>query len=166
MTEQEMYDCLKIDEFNLDEKWRTYPAKYMSLCDALNDQRLQVEELRHKFDLLKSGKSLDVKDDPTKYGFKRATEATVDAIVEQQPDIMRMKEEIRLATYVMKKYQSLVDAMDSKKKALENLVHLASMQYYSEPTAKAGTSPLVGKKIREKSVNERIREEMKKGDNE
>jgi len=135
---------LQIDENNLDKEWLAQPSMFFKCAeDAAMAKRL-LDQARNKLEVTKAKVSKDVRENPGNYDLQKVTEAAVEVAVSGDDEYQEAQEAVVDARYAVGICDAMVSAMDHRRRALENLVHLFLSSYYSEPRAPRGKEEEVG----------------------
>lgn len=143
-----------IDLNQLDKEWLGQAELFYQWSRYLADCRAFTETKRREVDLTKAEVFLDVVQNPTRYGFtaevdpKKPNEIkpikpTVDAInaaVESSQEYQIANKELIAARHTQDVAVAVVDSLDHRKRALENLVRLHLAGYFATPQSNSGES--------------------------
>ena len=149
---------LVIDVNNLDTELLMQPQLYAKYGEELAKTKTKMDKLKDKLELVRAELDTDIRKDPTLYGLekgKKPTEAQIQSLILQQPEYKRALDRYYK---VKEKYETLkvaVTAMEQRKSALENIVRLIALQYFSGPVGVHDFSAL------QKNYEEKVREEIK-----
>lgn len=128
---------IKIDLHALDREWLNLPfqiAEYGEKCAKAKKKMLKSQE---KVKTIRSEIVLEVNRNPNLMGKgQKATGVNVEAYYRDHPDHQDAKVESIQAEHDYDVLQGAVFAFQAKKQALENLVKLHGMDYFSEPHVK------------------------------
>ncbi len=127
-----------LDDKKLDEEWNRQSRLYYKWGIKLADARAEVERAKASRDLVYAELNKDIRSDPVKYDLPKTTESLVESII-----LIQDKYKLVLEKYISVKHKMdvltvTVEALDHRKKALENLVRLFEMNYFSEPKGPRG----------------------------
>ena len=138
MKNQE-FDIFDLDKFRLDEEWVEQPKLYFESASKLAASRQEYERAKAERDVVKAEEELKVRNNPEKYGLEKTTEAAIGQVVTTSLKLRVANEKIITTKYEMDMQQAEVDALEHRKKALENLVQLEARNYFSAPKASKET---------------------------
>lgn len=124
-----------INEHQLDKEWLKFPRVYYQWSVKLADARRDMEVARRRSDLLKAELGSDIRNDPVKYGIGKVTETAIEAAILGQPLYTKAIESYATQRHNVEVIQAAVSALDMKKAALEGMVKLLALNYYSTPRA-------------------------------
>lgn len=127
-----------IDEMQLDKEWNGQAERFFRMASKLANAKQEYEELENAFKVTKAELELDIRSDPQKYGLDKTTEATVAATVLVQRQYSEAATQVREARHAVDILSAAVEAMQHRKRALENLVSLHLANYYAVPQTTAG----------------------------
>lgn len=134
-------DLFEIDVENLDEEWMMQPKVFLKYSLKSVDARETFERAKAKLDVVKAELDLMIRRDPATFDLEKITESAITNTILLQPEYKEAQEEVHAAQHAYNVLQATVQALDHRKRALENLVDLHGMQYFAEPQAgKAGRS--------------------------
>lgn len=132
MPEQDL-GFLEIDENDLQKAWvdqvrlrYEYGAK-LSAARKVHDERKGVLAIKT------AEISLDIRTHPENYTLPKITEDVVKAAVLVQDEYKQALQDLIDARYDLEMLENAVDALEHKKKALENIVSLTLSELRSEP---------------------------------
>src|SRR5690606_19360446 len=77
----------------------------------------------------------DIRSDPESFQLEKVTEKAVEATVPLHPKVAKARQSLIEAKHGADVLQAAVNALEHRKRALESLVQLYGMEYYSEPRA-------------------------------
>ena len=132
-------DLFVLDPNRLDMEWGLQARFYRREAEKLADLRKKLEEAKADRDVALAEMGQKVRSNPAVYGLEKAT---VDAVKEVVA-IKTRKDEQKVieAQHAYDVQRALVDAIDHRKAALENLVKLRLAAYYADPQMPRGVSP-------------------------
>lgn len=124
---------IHIDPTKLDLEWIDQPNKRMQFSQLCADAQQLVRELKNDMDVLEAQIMLEVYQNPDKFNLPKLTVDTAKAAVELDPRVRKIKQEYLEAQNDHELLKGALDAIDDRKKALENLVSLLIADYFSGP---------------------------------
>lgn len=127
--EKDMY----IDENALDIEFLEQPSLMARYSKMLADARLEKDLAKERLELVKAEISLDIRDNPDKYALEKVTDKAVEACVLAEDSYKDAQKEYNDANYEVNLFQGVVNAIEHRKSALENLVRLYGQQYFAGP---------------------------------
>ncbi len=129
-------DFLTIDPHELPEQWQQQPRLFYHWSKKVADARQALDEADAELDVVDAELSLNIRDEPEKYGLEKITEASVSSTILLQPKHKKALKAKIEARHTLDTYQAAVSALDHKKKGLEKHVDLLIAGLYSLPKQK------------------------------
>ena len=126
----------QIDKNNLDAEWLRQSNLYNKYAAKAADARRDFDECKNVLEVVKAEVSLSIRQSPEHHGISKVTEAVINQTVEIQGAVKDAQNDVVIARYQHEICSAAVNALDHKKKALENLVTLFMADYFSSPRAK------------------------------
>lgn len=142
-------DLFDLNPHRLDEEWLKQARYYHKYAVELADAREAHERAKSARDVVGAELALDVRSQPEKYGFDGPKGPTVDAVQQTVLTAKTYREAdaaVIKARHALDVVQAFVDALDHRKKALENLVELRLADYFSDPRAPKGAERVTGER--------------------
>ncbi len=133
MKEPDIFD---LDKDALDEEWIAQPRLYHEHAEKLADARTEWERNKSNLEVVEAELDKDIRLNPSKYELEKITEPVVEKTIALQSRHQKAKRATTDAKHKVDLIQAVVDALDHRKKALENLVQLRLANYFSEPRVK------------------------------
>lgn len=133
---KEDFDFFEIDPNRLDEEWLRHPGLYHKHAIILANAREEYERKKADLEIIIAEIDRKIRLAPSDFGLEKITEAVVSNTVIIQPAYRTLQKEIIEAKHVVAVSEAAVSTMEHKKKALENIVQLRGMDYFSEPKAR------------------------------
>lgn len=130
---ENLREHLEINPNALDIEWLDQPGLFFELSSALADEKLKLEKLKGAAEIALADEAKEVREDPSKYGLAKVTEAGIKEAVTGSTTNAKWTRRINGQKHSVDILQSAVSACDHKKRALENLVTLHGQQYFSSP---------------------------------
>ena len=124
-------NIFKIDRNALDIEWERQASTVYIIGRMSADARLLFEDLKRQLELKKADAYSAIKRDPDKYGLGKVTEVALANCVIQLPEIAELIDKVNHAQRRVLLCKAAVDALESKKKALEGLTDLIQVGYFS-----------------------------------
>lgn len=137
------FDFFRPDEHRLDQEWLEQPRLFGKHALQLADARREHEETKAERDVIVAEIDMDIRRDPVKYDLPKVTEGSVEKLILLQPRYQKAQRKVIEAKHRVDVLQAVCDALEHRKKALENLVHLHGQDYFSTPTPPKGTREAV-----------------------
>jgi hypothetical protein len=126
------------DPNELDKEWCNQPRLRFRYGQELADARRGLATAKAELEVSEAELDLAVRSDPGKYGLEKVTEAAVKSTVPTLKQYQKAKRAVIDAQYAVDVLDAAVSSIDHRKKALEDLVQLFMMDYYSKPKAPEG----------------------------
>ena len=136
---------LQIDENQLDREWLDQPRLYFSYAREEADARRDWDAAKNSLELIRAETDQTIRDDPSRYGLGKTTEATIASAVVIQQEYQDAQEKANQARHRFDVCHAMVVALDHRKRALEHLVTLFMANYFSKPKARQGTEEQMDK---------------------
>lgn len=137
-AKQRAEKILEINPYKLDEEWLEQAKLFFSFAADLADVKMVHDKAKANLELVEAELDREIRSDPAKYNIDKVTETSIKNAVITRSRYQKAQEELITARYDVAIHQAAVDAMDQRKKALENMVQLDGRNYYAEPTAPKG----------------------------
>lgn len=131
--DKEEFDFFEIDPNRLDEEWLWHPKLYHEHAIKLADARKEYEQKKAELEVLTAEIDREIRLTPSGFGLEKITETVVANTVIIQPSYRKLQKEVIEAKHNVAIAEAAVSTMEHKKKALENIVQLRGMDYFSEP---------------------------------
>ena len=124
----------EVDEMRLEAEWVKQPGLFMRYNQQLTAAQDNRDRARAKLDLLQAQVSSAVRADPERYGVPaKYTEAVITNAVTTNADVQAAQKQFFDFRAEAAYLDRALTALEHKKKALESLVSLHAMGYYSAP---------------------------------
>jgi len=125
-------ELFQIDIHELDVEWMNLPQLYYEYASKLGAARVLFEQAKNHLEEVKAKLDADIRANPDVYGVTddKLTEPRIERIILTQPEY---KQAFKSYLNARKRYELLkavVNALDYKRSALENLVKLYASQYF------------------------------------
>lgn len=133
-------DFFDIDEFHLDREWIRQSRLYLSHAEKLANAKQRFEEAKSSRDVTYAELYKKIRSKPEDYDLPKVTEESLKHLIILQDDYRDADKEVITAKHTVDILQAAVDALDHKKRALENLVHLQISGYHSDPKPPKGAT--------------------------
>lgn len=125
-------DDLEIDKYALDEEWEKQSLLYMKWAERHAEAIKERDILWQKKKVLRAELDQEIRQSFMYEGMK-FTETLIDSKIRMRKEYQEVQERLIEANKNVNVLDSAKWAMDSKKKALENMTSLWLGGYYSEP---------------------------------
>lgn len=154
-TKEDARRILEIDPLQLDKEWLKQPMLFFDFAAELVEAKNVLDQAKAELELIDADIDREIRRDPEKYGVIKITENIVAAIIPSRPKHKEAYTKFIEAKYEVGIIQAAVDALDQRKKALENLVTLHGQNYFAEPRTPKGMGEEVGEMKRSAAFNRR-----------
>ena len=133
----------EIDMHQLDREWVAQPRLYATHARKLAKAKQAEAETKAMLDVVRAELDLSIRKSPIDFDLEKPTEGSITATILVQKEYKTALNQYNAARYTVGLVQGVVDALDHRKKALENLVHLHGQNYFATPRAKGVSSETV-----------------------
>jgi hypothetical protein len=144
MSDDSLFD---IDMNQLHTAWLSQPKRYHDAAMELAEARAEWEYSKTRRDVLLAELQMKIRRDPEVYGLSKPTDKSVEATLTALPQYTKIENAVTDAKHKVDVCQAHVDALDHRKKALENLVQLEGRDYFSTPRVPKGAESKVREKV-------------------
>lgn len=151
---------LEISPNDLDKEWLGQPQAYMKYAAASAHFRKLSDFAKEKVKTVEATLKADASEDPDSC-LGTGVKATVDrvaAYATSHPEFIKAKKEAIEAEYRANMALNAVFAFQQRKDALENLVRLHSMEYFSSPDAKRDINRAFDREARHKAAINNVKQ--------
>ncbi len=152
MPRTDEFDFFDLDKYALDNEWMNQPKLYFKYALKLADAREAFERAKAERDVVEAELDKDIRLHPQNYDMAKVREASVQQTILLQVQYKEANNDVIVAKHEVDVLQAVIDALDHRKRALENLVSLHAAQYFSEPRAKG-----VGREVADNMTKKKIR---------
>ncbi len=143
----------------LDKEWLAQPERVYDYCTQLAEAKQQLNQAKATLELVEAEGDRDVRLHPSTYGIDKLSEARIKNAVILTASYRQAYKEVIQAQHACDVLQAAVTALEHKKRALENLVHLFSMSYFSEPKAEEGDYDAMRESRRDRVLRTKTKKE-------
>lgn len=126
-----------IDPDRLDQEWLGHSELVYQYALKLADAKKKLNEAKDTVKVVEAEVARDVRLHPSRHHVDKVTEQTVKHAVQLSAQYQDASEEEIVAQHEADVLQAACNALEHKKRALENLVQLWAMSYFAEPKAPA-----------------------------
>lgn len=130
---------LSVDELSLDKDWSIQARLAKKWHLKLAQARDKLDTAKDQLEYIKSKLTVDIREDPASFGLRKATDKSIEAATVIHDRFQSAKEEVRQAKKEVGEIEAVTTAIEHKKKALEKMVDLWTMGYFSEPRASSNS---------------------------
>lgn len=161
---QEQFDFqadLEIDPVALDCEWISQPQRFMKYAQAAADASKHRELIKDQLNLLRAKLDQEIRATASNDG-EKITEAVVVSRINQNVSYQALNQDLIQAEYNLELMQYAVRSMDQRKVALENLVRLFGMEYFSGPREPQDIGKRYGEWANKKGTRNKIKDRMRR----
>jgi hypothetical protein len=143
-------NILEIDKFNLDVEWARQPQLYYEYAEKLAQARSNLERERNRKEVRLAELERLIRENPQIHGIEgKPTEASIQAAIKVHKTYTNVNKKVAEAQYEVNICFAMVEALDHKKRGLEQMVSLDARNYYAKPYTR------VDHKQRQDSLNKK-----------
>lgn len=125
---------LSINKFRLDEECLSHSSLYFRYAEAQQDAKSEVSKAEDNLNLVLAEREIAIRNKFADNGMK-ATEGLISANVKCDEEVLEAQKKLRKAKEIFNKLTVAVQAMDSRRSELDNLVKLYCAGYFSMPNS-------------------------------
>lgn len=125
----------QIRNHHLDREWLSQPEFMHEYCVKLADAKKSLNDAKANLELVEAEQDREVRMHPSRFGIDKLSETRIKNAVVLTASYREANKDVIEAQHECDVLQAAVTALEHKKRALENLVHLHGMSYFSEPKA-------------------------------
>jgi len=133
--ETDTSDLFDLSLFRLDQHWLEQPAMVADYGRQHADARDEMDRAKANLDVTRAEALKDISANPDEHGIVKTTDKAVAAAVDAHEEVVAAQEILRRKSHHLNLTQAVLNALEHRKKALENLVLLHGRDYFSEPQA-------------------------------
>ena len=146
---EESKAVVQIDEHNLDKECVKLPSDYLKYSHLAADAKRDLEDMKNKLEVIQAELAKDIRSNPENFGLEKVTEKAVDMTVLTLPRYQKALARMHTLKHNADLAQSVVWALEHKKRTLTLLVELFGMGYFSSPKiSKQGKEAVMEKTMR------------------
>jgi len=123
-----------IDPDALDVEWLGQPGLIFKYSKKSAEAQQDLSDAKEALELCKAELNKAIRSNPEKYKCDKITDSVVEATILIQPDFQDVSKEYREAAFQVNILRGVMDALNNKKSALENLVKLHGQNYFAGPS--------------------------------
>jgi len=125
-----------IDPMALDKEWLNQPNLYYTWAIKAADAGRKTDEAKAALELERAMLTRLITANPAEFGLLKSTDSVVSAAVLEQAEYKAALRGFNKAKHFQDVCNVVLKTLDHRKRALENLVELHGMNYFSAPTAR------------------------------
>ena len=125
----------EIDINRLDREWIRQPALIETQLHDAAEKRIELDQAKNNLQIVEAQLDQQIRADPDTFGMMKITEGAVTKTIVLQDEYQEALTAVHDAKYAYDVAMAAVQALDHKKKGLEDLVKLHGQSYFSTPQA-------------------------------
>lgn len=150
-------EILTPDKNSLDKEWIRQPEYMLHYLDEMAASRIKMDAAKENIDEIKASVDSDIRKNPRDYGLEKLTETVIANTLLLQDTVKKAQKQYLEAKEEYYKYSNIVQALEHRKAALENLVKLFGLGYYAQPSDVAMNDEVTKQKAKENVTKKRGR---------
>jgi predicted nucleic acid-binding Zn-ribbon protein len=123
----------EIDKHRLDHEWVRQPKMYHEAADRLASADDDVDRLKARFELIEAKVSLEIRESPSAFGLKKATDDAVEMATKLDDRYQKALGELNQAKARARHLKAEVSYLDQRKTSIEYLSRLRLADYFADP---------------------------------
>ncbi len=124
---------LRIDEHALDREWLSQPRLCLRYGMMLANARRKLEEARNELEVVRADLDKSIRSSPDDYGIAKVTETAIQSAIQSSSAFREAQQRLIDAKYYVDLLGAVMQSIEQKRSALENLVKLFLAGYYGQP---------------------------------
>ncbi len=124
---------IDIDLYQLHKEWLEQASKVLHYGSKLADAKFEHAELKAELEICQADAANSIRSNPEKYGLEKTTIDTVRDKVTVDVKVIDTQVRMNQAKHTIDQLEAVVNALEHRKKALENLVVLEGREYFAAP---------------------------------
>ena len=148
MNDLNLFD---LDPSRLDTEWLRHSRDYHTWAVTLADREAEYHRAKARRSVVTAEIDREIRKDPASFGLVKVTEESVKHTIVLQAKFQAADNTVIDSKLQMDYAAAMVDALDVKKKALENLVQLDARDYFATPRTPVGATGAV---MRQKEIDD------------
>jgi len=153
---------IKIDELALDVEWLEQPRLMLKYSRHAVETRKTLDKAKLNLDVARARLDKKIRANPGEYGLAKVVEAAVQNAILDAPEYLEAHEKYLNAKYEAEMARVVVQSIEQRKEALENLVRLHGLQYFAGPRVPRDLSKEVQQRHQQKQVDGRVASAMRR----
>ena len=129
---------LSINKYRLDEECLSHSSKYAYWAEAQALAKTELSKAKDNLEYVSSEANLRIREQYEKMG-KKVTESVISSAISMDSEVREAKDKLRKAEEIYNRLTVAVQAMDTRRSELDNLVKLYCAGYFSTVTVSSGT---------------------------
>lgn len=148
---------IEINPEELDVEWLEQPRLMIRYAQIASKAKKEMDMAKERLETVRAELDRDIRSDPGRYALTKITESVVQSTVISQSEYKEAMQDYIDAQYEFNMTKYAVQAMEQRKKALENLVILHGQQYFAGPRVPRDLSKEWENKQKQKQSNGKVR---------
>jgi hypothetical protein len=150
-----------IDPDALDVEWLGQPGLIYKYSKKSAEAQQELSNAKESLELTSAELNKKIRSNPEKYGCEKITDDVVKNTILIQESYKAKNEIYKEAQFEVNIIRGVMDALNNKKSALENLVKLHGQNYFAGPSVPRDLSKEWERKEQQNEVNSGIANKMK-----
>jgi hypothetical protein len=152
---------VSIDPEQLDVEWLGQPGLIFKYSKKSAEVQQELSNAKEALELTKATLDKKIRSNPEKYGIEKITETVVSNTIISQEDFKEANQVYQEAQFEVNILRGVMDALNNKKSALENLVKLHGQNYFAGPSVPRDLTKEWEQREKQNEVNSGIANKMK-----
>lgn len=135
--QEAIFEDVNINDLRLKKEWLKQPVLVMQYSTLATEARKEKDLVARKIKVCHARLTKRIWDKPSKFlprGRDKLTEAIVESHIECHEEYTNLQEELIAKEYEYQMWRNVVDSLNDKRKALEEVQELYMRSFYSSPT--------------------------------
>ena len=132
------FSYFDLDETRLDDAWRGHSKHVFAARRKVAALRATVERCKARINITKAQVALEVRKSPEDFDIDKLTEAAVVSAIASNKRVTTAEDKLIDAKFELESWEAAVEALEHRKRALENLVTLHGQGYFADPSLSKG----------------------------
>jgi len=150
---------MNINENELDVELLEHPSLMARYSYKLAEARREKDLAKEALDLKKAEIDLDIRDNPESYKLTKVTEAAINNCILMEREYQDAVKDYNEANFEVNVLQGVINAIEHRKSALEQLVKLYGQEYFAGPAVPHDLTAL--RKERKARIENRIGQNLR-----
>lgn len=145
-----------IDPDALDVEWLGQPGLIFKYSKKSAEAQQELSNAKEALELCKALLDKKIRTNPEKYGIEKITETVVANTIISQDDFKEVNQVYQEVQFEVNILRGVMDALNNKKSALENLVKLHGQNYFAGPSVPRDLTKEWEQREKQDSINSGI----------
>lgn len=137
-SELESFDFAEIDKYRLDDEWVMQERMMGKAGEALAEAKRELETAKSKLEVREALIDKRIRTNPQKYDLTKISEGAIRSEVLLQMSERSEGQNLIDAKYKVAILQAALERLNSRGKAISDLIYLHSIQYFAAPKTPRG----------------------------